>query len=572
MRVKKRRIVFYEKQNMKKSTFLLILLLLILFFTNTFVFSQNNDLLYKQADSLYEEALYNKSILIYNEIIDNNPKDAIAYNRRANCYSSIENVDQSMLDYLKAIELDSLYSSPYTNIGRTYLIAGKFNQAKEYLFKAHMIAPDSAYIYGIIGNYFIETNQTDSAIYYLNEGLKRDKDLYFGNYYLALAYISKEDSKNALLNINKSIEKHPKDYYLLATRAEVFLAQQEYEKSIDDCKKFREEEPENYLISETLAKVYYEQGDFEKAFIESKQIITNDTSNYIALYVLSEYFLMNANYEMSILYSKKGTVNYPETPYFYYSLGRVHHVQKNLEKANTNFEKAISLAGSSSFYTAYLQNKLLQVSEKELDENFKFFDISQENMKSLFKETKNKKSPFEYKTLKKKIKGDCSSLSLKEYFMLYLGRTQQKKFSGYTSVFSEAKIGEYFKNEEYQKCIDLSLGFLDQNPTSIKSYEIIFMSYLRRGDIENYKKYLTAYIGILESILATGDGLSEETAFIVSSVNDEYQILYYLGYQTAGQALLNKNGHTYDKLNIPSENDEKNGFYFNIDVFFGKLF
>ena len=64
-----------------------------------------------------------------------------------------------------------------------------------------------------------------------------------------------------------------------------------------------------------------------------------------------------------------------------------------------------------------------------------------------------------------------------------------------------------------------------KNPVSLKLliYAVNLASELQRE--EEVQAYIDKYIKLSSAIISSGDGTSEDTAFKVISVNDEYQIL-----------------------------------------------
>jgi hypothetical protein len=75
------------------------------------------------------------------------------------------------------------------------------------------------------------------------------------------------------------------------------------------------------------------------------------------------------------------------------------------------------------------------------------------------------------------------------------------------------------------------------------------------------------------------DGNSMASAVVIQAPNEstgvgaEYQWVAdrFPGYTPGGQALLNKDGHFYDTLDITTSSGEHRKFYFDITNFFGKL-
>ena len=84
---------------------------------------------------------------------------------------------------------------------------------------------------------------------------------------------------------------------------------------------------------------------------------------------------------------------------------------------------------------------------------------------------------------------------------------------------------------------------LKKNPVSLQLlYNMYGIAGLLQKDIREIKHYSKRYAALLTMIALTGDGTSEETAFKVICVNDEYQLLNMLFKMEnmKGQSLVNK--------------------------------
>jgi hypothetical protein len=78
--------------------------------------------------------------------------------------------------------------------------------------------------------------------------------------------------------------------------------------------------------------------------------------------------------------------------------------------------------------------------------------------------------------------------------------------------------------------------------------------------------------GLIGALLASGDGRSPRTAFIVLTPSEEHTVLRALGYTMTRQAVVQEDGHRYDMLQARhSRTGEAAEFYFNIDLPFGWL-
>ena len=70
------------------------------------------------------------------EVIQRNPRDAIAYHNRAEAYSLKGDIDRAISDYTKAIVLDPNYAPAYNGRGRAYVSKGDYVRAVDDVTRA----------------------------------------------------------------------------------------------------------------------------------------------------------------------------------------------------------------------------------------------------------------------------------------------------------------------------------------------------------------------------------------------------------------------------------------------------
>jgi hypothetical protein len=88
---------------------------------------------------------------------------------------------------------------------------------------------------------------------------------------------------------------------------------------------------------------------------------------------------------------------------------------------------------------------------------------------------------------------------------------------------------------------------------------------LKNTDQAEFHKFVLQ--GLLDSITRSGDGKTPETAFQVIEVHEEYVLLRFMGLMPSKQSLLEKDGHSYDEMEVVNpKTQEKVTLYFNIDV------
>jgi hypothetical protein len=120
--------------------------------------------------------------------------------------------------------------------------------------------------------------------------------------------------------------------------------------------------------------------------------------------------------------------------------------------------------------------------------------------------------------------------------------------------------------------LDAVSQLLEQNYLDIEAHMAADYIYtmLEQHDQSGYHRAFAK--GLIQAVLATGDGRGFDTAFIVLGISEEYTVLRVLGLVPGRQRLVEHEGHWFDILD-GQQRDSGAAFelYFNIDIPHGWL-
>jgi hypothetical protein len=130
-------------------------------------------------------------------------------------------------------------------------------------------------------------------------------------------------------------------------------------------------------------------------------------------------------------------------------------------------------------------------------------------------------------------------------------------------LLNEKKFDEALKNAD--KAIEAA--FVD-----IDLHYLAFIANMELKKEDKAQFHRTIIRGLLDSIQEDKQGRSEDDAFVVINVHEEYVFLGFSKMSVKKQSLVNKDGHSFDVMECAdTENNKDITVYFNIDISMKRL-
>ena len=122
-----------------------------------------------------------------------------------------------------------------------------------------------------------------------------------------------------------------------------------------------------------------------------------------------------------------------------------------------------------------------------------------------------------------------------------------------------------FADKDCVNAIKHAQAILENNYLYIDAHMVLDLCYGRLDQPQQARQHELMARGLAASIIASGDGKTPQTAFVVIAVREEYNALSMLGLKKVRQALIRADGHSYDQISAENKSGGTETILFNID-------
>jgi tetratricopeptide (TPR) repeat protein len=242
------------------------------------------------------------------KLVNDNPKDAKVYEKRARYYHASKKDSLAINDYTKAIGLDSNNASYYSAIGDILFEHKDITGSKPFIQKAITLNPKDEKANLKLAKLFLFTKEYPKVFVSINTVLKGNAysdDAYFLK---GVTYLDMRDTNKAISNLQTCVQTNPKNKDGFILLGNIYTSKKD-----------------------KLALQY-----FENAY-------KCDTSKMDGIYAQGMYYQNQEMYEEAKKIYKRIVLANKQFPLSYYNMGWIYIQQDSIEKAIRQFEMAISV-------------------------------------------------------------------------------------------------------------------------------------------------------------------------------------------------------------------------------------
>ena len=297
--------------------------------------------------------------------------------KQGNCLLTLRQIDQAIVAYSRAIELNSRYTDAYTNRGIAYERTGSYEKAIEDYDNVIALVPKSSTAYNNRGIIHAKKRAYDLAIAdfdkaielhsvyveaYCNRGtayyLQNEFEIAIENYNKAAVlnphhagvynnrgatYGSTGEHTKAIKDFTKSIELNPRDAGPYKNRGLVYANKLDFDRAIKDYTKAIALDPDfaNAYINRGVA--YHHKGQYERAIDNYTKAITLNPDDALGYNNRGLSYTLNGEPDRAIDDYNEVIKRDPCFPEIYNNRGAAYGNKGEVDLAFRDFNKAIEL-------------------------------------------------------------------------------------------------------------------------------------------------------------------------------------------------------------------------------------
>lgn len=254
------------------------------------------------ARNYVEQGAYEKAALSYQELLKEAPLNSNYIRSLAGVYHQLKNFEAAENLLIEAISKIKNNKTLLVDLGYTYQLQGKKNEAKTYYDLAiASIAENTAFAYQV-GNAFQQYSLLDEATTVYTKASLQDSRY---NFESALARIYGEQGKidemfNAYLDL---ILKDEKQEGIVQRYFNEFITEDPENDANEILRKIllkRMQEDPNLLYNRKLSWLFIQQKEYNKAFLQEKAIAKRSNNNLLRILRLADVTLDNEEDDLAV--------------------------------------------------------------------------------------------------------------------------------------------------------------------------------------------------------------------------------------------------------------------------------
>ncbi len=312
--------------------------------------------------------VWSSSVIFWADNAHKAPNKARVHNNYGVALSEAGQLDEAIVAYHRAIELDKWYQDPLSNLAVAYSLKGNIDEAIQSLQSALMLCPNYPEAYNNIGSLFLQKKAYDDA----EQALQRAIELrpYYGKAFFNMArlYEEKGDSEKVWEYLKKATEGDLDIPDVFFKYGLICLRVKKYEEAEQAFLTTLERGGNDQQVWFNLGNAYYLLNKHDKAKTVYEQLTMQNPLDVRYVHNLAETFFAIKEYDKALALFKRSTGLPNPIPQSFMRIASCLELMQKQSEAKGYLNELLTLNAPEDFKKA-VKTELARLSiQEKLDE------------------------------------------------------------------------------------------------------------------------------------------------------------------------------------------------------------
>ena len=310
----------------------------------------------------FNEVYYSTVLKALNEKIENAPQNADVYFKKGEVLEKLNNADNAIINYKKAIKLDSLNPGYYKSLARLFYKQDKLIRAEENAVKALQLGDQTAELHQLLADVYIKKGEFTIALNHLNKAIETAPRNSFYAFRKGKLYLQLGDTVKAKDFLLSNMHRITPGAEVFGALADIYLAEKNYQQAIAYLDSSLEQVGSGRkAVLVKKAEIFQKSGNVSAAKSLLKEQLKEDSANFALNFKLAELHFGSNGYDSALYYLNNAVMLDSKKKEAFLLMGKVYDRKRMYLTAQDQYKNALLID------TAYQQARIALVDlEKKL--------------------------------------------------------------------------------------------------------------------------------------------------------------------------------------------------------------
>ena len=269
--------------------------------------------------------------------------NAGAHNNLGNALLQKGKMDEAMVQFQKALQINPDYAEAHNNLGTALAQKGKVDEAIAQFQKAMQIKPDLAEAHNNLGNALLQKGNVDEAVVQYQKALQIKPDFAEACYNLGKTLLEKGKVDEAMVHFQKALQIKPDYAEARNGLGNALLQKGNVDEAVVQYLKALQIKPDLAEAHNNLGAALFQQGKVDEAIAQYQRALQINPDLADVQNNLGSALSQQGKVDEAIVHFQKALRIKPDLAEACYNLGNAFRLKGRMDEAIADYQKALQI-------------------------------------------------------------------------------------------------------------------------------------------------------------------------------------------------------------------------------------